>query len=774
MKHSRIIIFITVLLLTAAFFILDLHQYFSLTSLKANLLQLQNFQHGKPLISISIYMIVYIVVTALSLPGATILSLAGGAVFGLWKGVIIVSFASTIGATLAFLVARFLFRDAIQNRFSKKLEIINSGIEKEGGFYLFSLRLVPLFPFFLINIIMGLTGLPALTFAFVSQIGMFPATIIYVNTGKHLSQLESLQGILSPGLILAFAFLGIFPIAAKKCLDLIRRYKSMAAYEKPKKFDYNLIVIGAGSAGLVASYIAAAVKAKVALIEKHKMGGDCLNTGCVPSKALIKSARVLSQVRRAKDFGFEKGEIQFDFAEVMERVQRIIKKVEPHDSVERYTRLGVECIEGEAFINSPYEVTIKETGSKSGSGLRSGETTLTTRSIIIATGARPAIPKIPGLDKIPFFTSDTIWEIRKQPKRLLVLGGGPIGCELAQAFSSLGSRVTLVQRGNHLMKKEDTEVSELIKGKFESQGITVLTGHAAKEISVKNISIADLPAENVPVEDLPTENIPVKGLPVEEIPAENISLQNSVSRKSNPVYHLICTHNGQDKIIEFDTLLLALGRRPNVTGLGLEKLGINISDKGTIESGDFLETSIPNIFCAGDVAGPYQFTHTAAHQSWFASVNALFGGIKKFRVDYRAVPWATFTDPEVARVGLNESEAAAKGILYEVTRFGIDDLDRAIADSEDHGFVKVLTVPGKDKILGVTIVGSHAGDIISEFVLAMKHGLGLNKILGTIHIYPTMAEANKYAAGQWKRAHAPEKILVWLEKFHIWMRNGKK
>ncbi|MBF0234911.1 MAG: FAD-dependent oxidoreductase [Desulfamplus sp.] len=715
---AKAAIVLLIVVLAASFFIFDLHNYLSLAALKSNLTNLKTYHAENPVISSSIYMIIYIAVTSLSLPGAGIMTLAGGAVFGFWKGVIMVSFASTIGATIAFLIARFLFRDFVQNRFKESLKKVNRGVEKEGAFYLFGIRLVPVFPFFIVNVVMGLTTLPTRLFAFTSQAGMLPATIVFINAGQKISEIDSIGGILSPGIIFAFAMLGIFPLIASKVLSAVRHQRVMSAYKKPEKFDYNLVVIGAGSAGLVSSYIAATVKAKVALVEKHKMGGDCLNTGCVPSKALIKSASVMDQVRRAEEFGFKKGEIEFDFAQVMERVHSIIRKVEPHDSVERYSGLGVECIQAEAFIKSPYEVIV--------TGKNEKKKILTTRNIIIATGAKPVIPDIQGLADIPFFTSDTIWSIRELPCKLLVLGGGPIGCELAQAFSSLGSKVTLVQRGQYLMKREDIEISELIKNRFQAQGITVLTEHQSKMF---------------------------------------------INEKS--LHKLVCNHvkSGKEEIIEFDALLLALGRSPNVKGLGLEKLGIELSRSGTIKTGDFLETSIPNIFCAGDVAGPYQFTHTAAHQSWYAAVNALFGSIKKFRVDYSVIPWATFTNPEVARVGLNESEANARGIKYEVTRYNLDDLDRAIADSETHGFVKVLTAPGKDKILGVTIVGNHASDTIAEFVLAMKHGLGLNKILGTIHIYPTMAEANKYAAGQWKKAHAPEKLLSFVAKFHKWMRN---
>lgn len=471
-------------------------------------------------------------------------------------------------------------------------------------------------------------------------------------------------------------------------------------------YDYNIIVIGGGSAGLVSSYIAAAVKAKVALIEKHKMGGDCLNTGCVPSKALLRSAKMLSYAKRAKEFGFKKTEVEFDFKDVMQRVQNVIKTVEPHDSAERYTKLGVDCIEGEAKIISPHSVEVN------------GKT-LTARSIIVATGARPLVPPIPGLNKVDYLTSDNVWDLKELPSRLVVLGGGPIGSEIAQAFSRLGAEVTLVEMAPQILIREDEEVIKLVTEKFAKEGIKVLTNHKAKEF------------------------------------------------KGNK---LICENEGRDVSVEFDKVIVALGRRANVTGFGLEELGVEIRKTGTIEANPFMQTNIPGIYVCGDVTGPYQFTHTAAHQAWYASVNALFSPFKKFKADYRVIPWATFTDPEVARVGLNEKDARTQNIPFEVTTYGIDDLDRAIADSEAHGFVKVLTKPGKDKILGVTIVGTHAGDLIAEYILAMKHGLGLNKILGTIHIYPTLAEANKYAAGEWKRAHVPAFAMKILETFHAWRR----
>ncbi len=710
MKRSRLYLLAIIALLIVGFFVFDLGQYFSLDYFKSKQADIDAFYRANPGQTVVIFFLIYVAVTGLSLPGAALMTLVAGAIFGLLWGTVIVSFASTIGATLAFLASRFLFRDLVQNRFGRSLAAVNRGVEKDGAFYLFTLRLVPAFPFFVINLVMGLTPIGVVTFFLVSQVGMFAGTVVYVNAGTQLAQIESLRGILSPQLIASFTLLGIFPLIAKKVVDVVKAQRALKDYPRPKRFDRDMVVIGAGSAGLVSAYIGAAVKAKVTLIEKHKMGGDCLNTGCVPSKALIRSAKLISQIRRHQAYGFKSASVDFDFADVMDRVQRVIKTVEPHDSVERYQGLGVDVILGEAIIRSPYEVEVN------------GKT-LVTRNIIIAAGARPFVPPIPGIEEVGYYTSDTLWEMRELPERLVVLGGGPIGSELTQCFARFGSRVTQVEMLPRILVKEDPEISEMVTKRFQEEGVDVKVNHKAKEFRSEN------------------------------------------GRKI-----LICEHQGQDVRIEFDQLLVAVGRAARTSDYGLDKLGIGLTKARTVEVNEFLQTRFPNIYACGDVAGPYQFTHVSAHQAWFCAVNALFGTFKKFRVDYSVIPWATFTDPEVARVGLNEEEAKEQGTAYEVTTYGIDDLDRAIADEEAHGLVKVLTVPGKDKILGVTIVGDHAGDLIAEFVAAMKHGFGLNKILGTIHIYPTLAEANKYAAGEWKRAHAPERLLRWLERYHAWRR----
>lgn len=723
MRLRQIVLLLLMALAIGAFVALDLGRYLSFEQLKASQASFDQLYAQQPVMVAAVYFGVYVLATALSIPGAVIITLGGGAVFGLWQGLLLVSFASTLGATLAFLASRFVLREWVEARFGQRLADINAGVDKEGAFYLFTLRLIPVVPFFLINLLMGLTRMKTWTYYWVSQIGMLAGTAVYVNAGTQLAQLDSVRGILSPALLGSFVLLGIFPLLARRVVAAVQKRKVYARWAsvRPKTFDRNLIVIGGGAAGLVSAYIAAAVKAKVTLIEAHKMGGDCLNYGCVPSKALIKSAKLAHQMRHGAKYGLSDTAPSFSFKAVMQRVHDVIKAIEPHDSVERYTDLGVEVLQGYGKLVNPWTVEVT---------LNNGQVQrLTARSIVIAAGARPMVPPLPGLDDVGYVTSDTLWDAFAKlddiPKRIVVLGGGPIGCELSQSFARLGAQVTQVEMGERIMVREDEEVSALARDALQADGVRVLTGHKALRCERRG---------------------------------EDKILVASLQREGQ----------GQEVEIVFDALVCAVGRVARLQGYGLEDIGV--PTRRTVDTNEYLQTLYPNIYAAGDVAGPYQFTHTAAHQAWYAAVNALFGDFKSFKVDYRVIPWATFIDPEVARVGLNEQEAQAQGIAYEVTKYGIDDLDRAIADSEAHGFVKVLTVPGKDRILGVTIVGSHAGDLLAEYVLAMKHGLGLNKILGTIHTYPTMAEANKYAAGEWKRAHAPQKLLAWVKKFHDWRR----
>ncbi len=710
MQLKKIVVLVVVLAAIGAWFALDLGSYLQLGVLQARIDELYAWRQARPVAAGGLFFVVYVLVTGLSLPGAAIMTLAGGALFGFWYALLLVSFASSVGASLAFLVSRVLLRDWVQQRFAPQLRAVNAGFARDGGFYLFSLRLVPLFPFFLINLLMGLLPISLRRFYWVSQLGMLPATAVFVNAGRELGQLQDLSGIISPGLLLSFLLLALFPLLARALLNWLRRRRALRGFQRPRHFDNNLLVIGAGSAGLVTALIAATVRARVTLVERHRMGGDCLNTGCVPSKSLIRSARVADYARRAPEFGLVPMDVQVDFPRVMARVKNIISTIEPHDSVERFTSLGVNCVQGDARLVSPWEIEV-------------GGARISARHIVIASGARPRVPPLPGLDQLDYLTSDTVWEMRDAPRSLLVLGAGPIGCELAQALARLGVQVTLASRGRRLLPREDEEVSAALLARFTAGGITVHLG------------------------------------------CEALSFDRQGERQRGRFRG----EQGEFEI-DFERLLLAVGRSPNIEGLGLEELGVELTVGGQIAVDEYLATSVPTIHACGDVVGPHLFTHMASHQAWYAAVNGLFGGLRRFRVDYSVVPWATFTDPEVARVGLNEREAAQRGVAVDVTRYDLSDLDRAIADGEAHGFVKVLTVPGRDRILGATIVGYHAGDLINEFVLAMRHGIGLNKILATIHIYPTLSEGNKFAAGEWRKARKPERLLNWVERYHRWRR----
>jgi pyruvate/2-oxoglutarate dehydrogenase complex dihydrolipoamide dehydrogenase (E3) component/uncharacterized membrane protein YdjX (TVP38/TMEM64 family) len=696
----------------------NLGEWLTIDKLKASRESLLAMQAQNPVGTTAAFFGIYVAMAALSLPGAVILTLAAGAVFGFWKGLVLASFASSIGALLAFLLARYVLRDAVQSRFGRHLAPINEGMKRDGGFYLLTLRLVPLFPFFVVNLMAALTPIKAGLFYVVSQVGMLLGTAVYVNAGTQLATINTLKDVVSLKLLLSFALLGVFPLVAKGIVGYFQRRKVYAGFTKPKAFDRNLLVIGAGSGGLVSALIAAAVKSKVTLVEGHKMGGDCLNFGCVPSKALIRSARLAHHIKHADQFGVRNAQGTVDFKAVMQRVHGVIKAIEPHDSVERFTGLGVDVVKGYATLKSPWEVSIQREDG--------GAQTLTAKSIIIATGAAPFVPPIPGLEQAGYYTSDTLWDLQNLPERLCILGGGPIGCELAQAFARLGSHVTMVEMAERVMIREDEDAASLVAQALRDDGVTILTSHKAVRVE---------------------------------------------GTRESPEKRLIAQANGQEVKVEFDALLCAVGRSARVKGYGLEALGIRLTARKTIETDAYLRTSMPNIYAVGDVASPYQFTHTAAHEAGFATLSGLFGRFKSFKADYSVIPWVTFTEPEVARVGLSELQAKSQQVPYEVTHYGIDDLDRAIADGVAHGFIKVLTVPGKDKILGVTIVGDHAGEILPEYVLAMKHGLGLNKILNTIHAYPTMAETNKYVAGVWRRAHAPQGLLKWVEKYHAWERS---
>lgn len=699
------------LLVVFCFFYFNLHQSLNLENIQARQNDFKQFYEQKPLLTLLSFFALYVVVTGFSLPGAAVLTLLAGSLFGLFTGTLLVSFASSLGATCALIGSRYVLRETIEQKFSSFLQTIQKGTEKNGDSYLLTMRLIPAVPFFVINLVFGLTKMPAWKFYVISQIGMLPGTLAYVNAGTQLSQIQSLGGILSFPVVASLVLLALLPFLLKSVTHFLKNKKIYKRFRKPASYDYNLVVIGAGAAGLVTSYIAAAAKAKVALIEKHKMGGDCLNTGCVPSKTLIRTAKFLSDAKRSRSLGIEKADVQFQFSDVMARVQRVIATIEPHDSIERYTSLGVDCVQGEAKILTPWEI---EVGGK----------ILTTKNIVVATGAGPLLPPLPGLYEMTPLTSDTLWALKDLPRRLLVLGGGAIGLELTQAFSRLGSQVTLVERAPRLLPREDAQVSEWILKKLSAEGISVYTNTQAESFSLNN------------------------GEKTAHCKNETGTLQ-----------------------IPFDQVIVALGRKANVKGFGLESLGIELSQNGAIQVNDQLQTNIPNIFACGDVTGRFQFTHTAAQQAWFSSMNALLRPFYSFRNDESLIPWCIYTDPEIARVGLNENDAQQKNIPYESTFYNIDHLDRALAEESAYGFVKILTAKGSDRILGVTIVGPSAGESLAEFVLAMKYNLGLNHILKTIHTYPTLSEANKMAAGQWRKSKISPKLLKISESFNQWQRS---
>ena len=423
------------------------------------------------------------------------------------------------------------------------------------------------------------------------------------------------------------------------------------------------------------------------------------------------AARFSADVQRAVDFGFKPLTCSFDFTEIMARTKRVIAKIEPHDSAERYESLGVEVYSGTAKIISPWEVLVNDEK-------------ISARNIIIATGAEPLIPAIRGIDRVSYLTSETIWNLKELPKRLVILGGGPIGIELAQTFARLSSDVTLVEGSNMILNREDSDVSEFLKQALESDGVKILTDHQA------------------------------------------VSIEGSKGQ-----YRIVCcSEKNQEVVIACDELIVAVGRKASIAGLGLEELNIEMTPEGNIAVDQYLRTSLSNIFAIGDVAGPYQFTHTASYMASYAAMNAMFGWFWKSKINYSVVPWCTFSSPEVARVGLSEDEALKQGIPYDIVKFDVSRLDRAITDGEERGFVKILTRPRSDKILGVTIISEHAGDVISEYILAMKEGIGLKKVLGAIHIYPTFGEMNKHAASQWRKNNIPVWLFNWLEKVHLFLR----
>jgi pyruvate/2-oxoglutarate dehydrogenase complex dihydrolipoamide dehydrogenase (E3) component/uncharacterized membrane protein YdjX (TVP38/TMEM64 family) len=719
MRRRQVIVALAFALAVAAFVAVGGPSYLTLEAAQARLGELEAVRSRSPLVFAAAFGAAYAASVALSVPGALVLTLLAGALFGPWLGTLVVSLASTLGACGAFLLARTLLRDAVRVRVGPRLAGLEEGLARDGVWYLLTLRLVPLFPFVLVNLAMGLTPLRLRTYAGVSMLGMLPGTFAYVNAGSALASLESLSGLVGPRFLAAMAVLGFLPLVLRLAASSLRDARVLAPWRgrKPKRFDADLVVVGAGAGGLVAAYVGAAAKAKVVLVERHAMGGDCLNTGCVPSKAFLHAAKVAHSARTGSRFGIvARGGIEIDFGAVMAHVRGAVSAIEPHDSVERYTALGVEVVRGEARVESPWHV-------------RADGRTLSGRAIVIASGAVPVVPPLPGLEGVDFRTSENVWGLTELPGRLAILGGGPVGCELAQGFARLGSRVTIVERASSVLSKEDADVGAFVRSVLEAEGVEILLNHEAT------------------------------------------SCEGDASCRGRGAGVLLARGPGSiARQVAFDVLVFALGRKPRVSGFGLEELGVGVRPDGTLAVDDRMRTNVPTIFACGDVAGPWQLTHAASHQAWYAAVNALAAPFKSFRVDARVMPRVTYLDPEVAHVGLNESEARARGVSHEVTRYDLADLDRAIAEGEARGFVKVLTPPGRDAILGATVVGARAGELIAVFATHMKLGKGLGALLSTVHAYPTFAEANRAVAGAWKRAHLPEGALRLAARWHAWRR----
>lgn len=701
-KVALTVVLIAVLGVLYKVYLQPLLQLETITSL---LPDLRLYVEKNYILALAGFSLIYVVMTALSFPGASLLTLVAGALFGLVAGTILVSLMSTIGATLAFLTSRYLFRDSIKNRFLEAYTRINKGIDSEGSFYLLSLRLAPIVPFYLVNLLMGLTSMNVWRYYIISQIGMLPGTIVYVYAGVEIGKIQSLSDILSGTVFLSLLAFSVMPLIVKFLLSSYKNKRIYRPYKKPKHFEYNIVVIGGGAAGLVTSYISSALKARVALIEKHKMGGDCLNYGCVPSKSLLSMAKRVYELKTASRLGLSAPTGDVDFSKVMAHIKSSIQKIEPNDSVERYSQLGVECFLGNAQILSPYEIQV-------------GDKVLTTKNIVIATGAEPFVPPIKDL-KI-YITSETLWTLKELPKKLNIIGGGAIGCEMAQAFAHLGSHVNLIERGSRLLEKSEIEASQAMIEILSKIGVNILL--------------------------------------------------NSEVRAQTESGLVVKSQACDEQHIEADHVLIAVGRKPRIEGFGLEKLGITKNALGFLDHNEFLQTKFPNILICGDVAGPLQLTHVASHQAGYATLNALFAPFKAWKEDLSCIPQVVYTSPEVGQVGLTEDAAKKQNISYHVTHFNIHELDRAICEDKNYGFVKIITREGSDKILGATIVCDRAGDILSEITLAMRHGLGLKKIFSTVHPYPSWSEATKFAAGRWQMAHKPEWALQFLKRYFQWRR----
>ncbi|MGH7259627.1 MAG: mercuric reductase [Nitrospiraceae bacterium] len=481
---------------------------------------------------------------------------------------------------------------------------------------------------------------------------------------------------------------------------------------------YNIVVIGAGTAGLVTAVVAASLGAKVALIEKHLMGGDCLNVGCVPSKGVIRAARAWADVKRAEEFGVHiPAGVKYDFAAAMARMRKLRARISHTDSAHRYKKLGVDVYIGSGRFTGPDTIVVDGPA---------GNRTLRFKKAAICTGARAAAPPTPGLQEAGYLTNETIFTLTELPKRLAVIGAGPIGCELAQSFARFGSQVHLVETLHGALPKEDRDAAEIVRASMQRDGVQLLC--CGKDVKIS---------------------------------------------KADGGKRLTLESHGQQYDVTVDEILVGVGRAPNVEGIGLETVGVEFDMKTGVKVNDRLQTTNPNIFSAGDVCFPYQFTHAADAMAQIVIQNALFPhplGLGYASTNSLIIPWATFTEPEIAHVGLYEKDAGAKGIEVDTFTFKLDEVDRAILDGEDEGFARVHVKKGTDQLLGATIVAANAGNMISEFTVLMKSGKGLSTLCGTIHPYPTQAEVVKKVANAWRKTTFTKGKKWLLSKLFAWMR----
>lgn len=712
MKLTRWLIVLFFVVATICFFWFDLEQYLTLEMIQAKSGALRDQVQAHPWWAGSVFFAAYVALTVMSFPGTVVLTLLAGALFGLVGGTLMVSFASNIGALFAMLISRFLLRDWIQRRFAKQIASINRGLERDGAFYLFSLRLIPLVPFVLLNPALGLTRVSMWTFWWTTQAGMLPGHAIYVGAGRQLARIREISDILSPSLIGTLALLAIFPLAATKLLTLYKARKVYSGWQKPKSFEHNLVVIGGGSGGLTAARIAASMKARVALVERERLGGAALHSGSVPARALMRAANLHHTLRQGGTLGIRM-HTEVDFAEVMRQVRRTLDEAQGQVTAESSKTAGLEMVRGSAQLTSPWSVQV-------------GNRTLCSRAIVIATGSHAIIPPIPGLEEVEPLTCENVWDLQQRPERLLVMGGEANACELAQAFQRLGCQVTLVVEGDMLLASAEPEARQAVTDALCADGVQVLL-----KVSPQRFEVAE-----------------------------------SERR-------LVCSIDEQNRFLAFDQVLLALGREAHLHDLGLEKLKLSTREDGSLEVDEYLATRYPNIYAVGAVTGPDSSFQSAKHHAWYAAANGLFSGFRRFMVSDRVVPRVAFTSPEIASVGLTEAQAKLAELEYEVTMLDLDSLEAAQMSIGNSGFLKVLTERGRDRIIGVTLVGDGASETLAVFVLAMKHKLGLNKLRRTVHINPTLAEASLAVAEAWRRAHTAKRSQTWAARLHRWRLGGQ-